>query len=44
VYQYKRCRQCGFAVRLILREIPDVALVADLRATLAGSFLRNVPE
>ena len=44
VYQYKRCRQCGFAVRVILREIPDMALVADLRATLARSFLRNVPE
>ena len=44
VYQYRRCRQCGFAVRVILREIPDAALIADLRQTLARSFARNVPE
>ena len=44
VYQYRRCRQCGFAVRVILREIPDVALMASLRETLARSFVRNVPE
>jgi hypothetical protein len=44
VYQYRRCRQCGFAVRVILREIPDVALVASLREALAHSFMRNVPD
>jgi hypothetical protein len=44
VYQYRRCRQCGFAVRVILREIPDAALVASLRESLARSFMRNVPE
>ncbi len=44
VYQYKRCRKCGFAVRVILREIPDAALAADLRRILANSFVRNVPE
>jgi hypothetical protein len=44
VYQYRRCRQCGFAVRVILREIPDAALVASLREELAHSFVRNVPE
>jgi hypothetical protein len=44
VYQYRRCRQCGFAVRVILREIPDPALVADLRATLAHMFIRNLPD
>jgi hypothetical protein len=43
VYQYRRCRQCGFAVRVILREIPNAALTASLRETLAHSFFRNVP-
>lgn len=44
VFQYRRCRQCGFAVRVILREIPDEALAAELRRTLANSFVRNVPD
>lgn len=44
VFQYKRCRTCGFALRLILREIPDAALAAELRKLLANSFVRNVPE
>ncbi len=44
VFQYRRCRQCGYAVRVILREIPDAALVAGLRETLAHSFMRNVPD
>jgi hypothetical protein len=44
VYQYKRCTKCGFAVRLILREIPDAALINELRKTLETSFVRNVPE
>jgi hypothetical protein len=39
--QYKRCRHCGFTVRLVLRETPDAALLADLRGTLAG--LRDLP-
>ncbi len=42
VFQYKRCKQCGFAVRVILREIPDAALVADLRKTMAKSFVRDI--
>ena len=33
--QYKRCRRCGFTVRLVLREIPDAALLANLRETFA---------
>ena len=37
VYQYRGCRQCGFAVRVILREIPDAALVVSLRESLARS-------
>ncbi len=43
-YVYKRCRKCGFAVRVIVREVPDEALIADLRKTLAVSFQRNVPD
>jgi hypothetical protein len=44
VYQYRRCRQCGFAVRVILREIPDAALIASLREGLTHMFVRNIPE
>jgi hypothetical protein len=44
VFQYKRCRKCGFTLRVILREIPDAALAAELRKILANSFVRNVPE
>ncbi len=43
-YRYRRCRTCGFTVRLILRPIPDEALLGDLRAELARSFVRNVPD
>ena len=41
-FQYRRCRQCGFAVQVILREIPDAALLASLRESLAHAFIRNV--
>jgi hypothetical protein len=44
VFQYKRCRKCGFAVRVILREIPDADLTLKLRKILATAFVRNVPE
>ena len=44
VYQDRRCRQCGFAVRVILREIPDTTLVASLPEALAHAFVRTVPE
>jgi hypothetical protein len=44
VFQYKRCRKCGFSLRVILREIPDASLAAELRKILANSFVRNVPE
>ena len=43
VFRYKRCRKCGFTIRVILRERPDVALIAGLRQTLAHAFQRNVP-
>ena len=42
VFQYKRCRECGFVVREILRVIPDQALAAELRAVLAKSMVRGV--
>jgi len=44
VFQYKRCKKCGFSLRVILREIPDAALASELRKILANSFVRNVPE
>jgi len=44
VFQYKRCRHCGFTVRVILRALPDEAVAADLRRILATSFQRNAPE
>jgi hypothetical protein len=44
VFQYRRCRQCGFTLRVILREIPDVALMASLRETLARWLAPNIPE
>jgi len=44
VYQYRRCRRCGFAVRVILHELPDTTLVNSLREELASSFMRNIPE
>ena len=44
LHQYKRCRSCGFTVRVIGREIPNEALIAELRQILATSFQRNVPD
>ena len=43
-YRYRRCRTCGFTVRVILRPIPDEALLMNLRKELAKSFVRNVPD
>jgi hypothetical protein len=43
-YLYKRCRTCGFAVRVIVRELQDEALVTELRKILEVSFQRNVPD
>ena len=42
--QYKRCRRCGFTVRVVLRHLPDTKLAAELRQILATSFQRNIPE
>lgn len=43
-FQYRRCRTCGFTVRVILRQIPDEALIENLRRHLATSLVRNVPD
>ena len=43
-YRYRRCRTCGFAVRVIVRPILDEELLASLRRELAKSFVRNVPD
>ena len=44
IFQYRRCTTCGFTVRVILRELPDTALVAELRTLLENSFVRNIGE
>ena len=44
VYQDRRCPRCGFAVRVILHEIPDTTLAHSLREESAHSFVRKVPE
>ena len=43
VYRYKRCGACGFTVRLVVRALPDAALVASLRKVLSTAFQRNSP-
>jgi hypothetical protein len=42
VFQYRRCRACGFVVRVILRVIPNPKLAKELRAILARSMARGV--
>jgi len=44
VFQYRRCRQCGFTVRVILQEIPDTVRAEELRQILDRAFVRNVPD
>jgi len=41
MFQYRRCRDCGFTVRAFLRFVPDEARLADLRRTFA---LRRLSE
>jgi hypothetical protein len=43
-YEYRRCAQCGYAVRFVVREVPDENLIQELRDILAVSFQRNVPD
>ncbi len=42
--QYKRCNRCGFTVRVVLRELPDQNLIAELRKTLEVYFTRLDPD
>ncbi len=35
-YAYRRCRTCGFTVRVIVRYLPDQALLANVRKLLAS--------
>lgn len=42
VFQFKRCRECGFVVRQILRVIPNLALAAELRTVLEKSMVRGM--
>jgi hypothetical protein len=30
-YRYRRCRRCGFAVRLVMRSMPDAEAIASVR-------------
>ncbi len=41
VFRYKRCKKCGFTVRVIVRELVDERLQANLRETLKTSFARS---
>ena len=41
VYQYKRCRRCGFAVRNIVKALPDLEIVASLQATFHEISLKG---
>jgi hypothetical protein len=43
-YRYRRCRTCGFTVRVILRALPDTTLIRDLRRTLKTAFQRKLPD
>jgi hypothetical protein len=42
IYQYKRCRRCGFAVRSILEVLPDLEIVASLQATFSEISVRGI--
>ncbi len=42
IYQYRRCRECGFAVRFALRQIPDEELMHDLRRIMAVSMVKTL--
>jgi hypothetical protein len=44
VYRFKRCRTCGFTVRVVVRELPDEVRLASLRKILSTTFQRNSPE
>jgi len=41
-YVYRRCRTCGFTVRVIVRYLPDQARLAALRKLLDTTLVKNM--
>ena len=41
--RYRRCRTCGFTVRVAIRCLPDEERLAKLRRELTHMFIRNAP-
>ncbi len=41
-YAYRRCRTCGFTVRVIVRSLPDQAQLANLRKLFASVLSRGI--
>ncbi len=39
-YAYRRCRTCGFTVRVFVRSLPDQAEIARLQKLLASGRVR----
>ncbi len=39
-YAYRRCRTCGFTVRVIVRALPDQSQLANLRKIFASALSR----
>lgn len=44
VYRYRRCARCGYTVRLVVRQLPDMELIDKLRKVMATALTRNVPD
>jgi hypothetical protein len=42
IYQYKRCRRCGFAVRNIVKALPDQEIVASLQVTFTEISVKGI--
>ena len=42
-YAYRRCRMCGFTVRVIVRYLPDQVRISKLRKELATGLGRKLP-
>ncbi len=43
-YVYKRCRSCGFTLRVVVRVLPDAGRIESLRHTLSKIFRRRAPD
>jgi len=44
IFEYRRCRTCGFTVRAFLRYVPDEGRLAELRRRLQACRLWGVSE